>query len=56
MNDAQRAILLALYAAAVAALPWVARGSPLYRALCQVRAEIERACDLPQSPTRRNAA
>ena len=53
MTDTQRALLLALYAAAVAALAVVDHTQPLYRALCQVRAELERALGLPQTPTRR---
>lgn len=56
MSDTTRAMLLALYAATVAALVCVERGGALYRALCQVRVEIERACGLPQSPSRRNVA
>lgn len=52
--SADRSLLLAFYAATLAVLAKVERGSGLYRALCQVRAELERACDLPQSPTRRN--
>ncbi len=54
MSDTTRAMLLALYAATVAALACVERGGPLHRALCQVRVEIERACGLPQTPTRRS--
>lgn len=53
MTDTQRAALLALYAAAVATLAVVDHASPLYRALCQVRAELERALGLSQTPTRR---
>jgi hypothetical protein len=53
MSDTQRAMLIALYAAAVAAIAVIERPSPLYRALCQVRAEIERALGLAPSPTRR---
>ena len=53
MNDAQRAALLALYAATLATLALIDHASPLYRALCQMRTEIERACGLPTTPTRR---
>lgn len=53
MDERMRPRLLALYAAVVAAIGLVDRRAPLYRALCQLRAEIERACDLPQTPTRR---
>lgn len=53
MTDAQRATLLALYAATLATLALIDHASPLYRALCQMRAEIERACGLPTTPTRR---
>lgn len=53
MND--QTLLLAFYAATLALLARVERGSSLYRALCQVRAELERACELPQTPTRRTA-
>ena len=49
-----RQLLLTYYALTLAVLAKVERGSGLYRALCQVRAELERECDLPQSPTRRN--
>jgi hypothetical protein len=56
MSDTQRAVFLALYAASIAAIAIIDHGSPLYRALCQVRAEIERSLNLPQHTTRRNAA
>ena len=56
MNESQRVALLALYAAALATLAMIDRSSTLYRALCQVRTEIERACGLPETPTSRQRA
>lgn len=53
MSVEHRIIFLSLYAACVAALGLIEQASPLYRALCQVRAEIERQLDLPRTPTRR---
>lgn len=56
MTSEQRAELLVLYEEVTRSLARTDRAAPLYRALCQLRAEIERACDLPRTPTRRTAA
>jgi hypothetical protein len=56
MSESQRAALLAFYAAVLATLALIDRSSGLYRALCQVRTEIERACGLPETPTSRQRA
>ena len=51
LSPEQRAELLGLYAEVRKSLERTDRAAPLYRALCQLRAEIERACELPRTPT-----
>lgn len=53
LSEERRAELMDLYAEVRKSLEYTDRTAPLYRALCQLRAEIERTCGLREPPKRR---